>query len=139
MPIEDPDLEEPLELGPEVTCFLRGSPKNSEEEKAPSPKPPVKELCRWVTWRAEACDTPGWWRELLAVPEVQDCNELAWKVQASFHLPKRVSKLKKMENYHQAPPAPPCLLKKNFLPPPNSIFTCQDIREVQREKMVAYT
>ena len=43
-----------------------------------------------------------------------------------------------MENYHQAPPAPPCPLKKNFLPPPNSIFACWDIREVQREKMVAY-
>ena len=39
---------------------------------------------------------------------------------------------------HQAPPAPPCFLKKNFLPPLNSIFPCLDIREVQREKMVAY-
>ena len=136
---KDPDLGEPLELGPEVTCFLRGLAKNSVgEEKAPSPKPLVKELHRWVTWRAEACETPGWWRELLAVPEVQDCEELAQKVQASFHLPKRVSKLNKMENYHQAPPAPLCLLKKNFLPPPDSIFACQDIREVQREKMVAY-
>ena len=38
MAIKDP------ELGPEVTCFLRGSAENSEEEKAPSPKPPVKEL-----------------------------------------------------------------------------------------------
>ena len=43
-----------------------------------------------------------------------------------------------MENYHQAPPAPPCLLKKNFLPPTNSIFACQDIRQVQRGKMVTY-
>ena len=43
-----------------------------------------------------------------------------------------------MENYHQAPPAPLCLLRRNFLPPPNSIFTCQDIWEMQREKMVAY-
>ena len=41
---EDPDLEEPPELGPEVTCFLRGLAENSEEddEKAPSPEPPMK-------------------------------------------------------------------------------------------------
>ena len=60
MATKDPNLEEPPELEPEVACFLRGLAKNSEEEeKAPSPKPPVKELCRWVTWRAEACETHG--------------------------------------------------------------------------------
>ena len=78
MTIKDPDLEEPPELGPEVTCFLRGLAESSEEEeKAPSPKHPVKELCKWVAWKAEAYETPGWWRDLLAVPEVQDCEELA--------------------------------------------------------------
>ena len=46
MATEDPDLEEPLELGPKVACFLRGSAENSEgEEKAPSPEPPVMDLC----------------------------------------------------------------------------------------------
>ena len=85
-----------------------------DPEKAPSPKPPVKELHKWVAWKAEACKTPGWWRELLAVPEVQDCKKLAWEVWASFQLPKGASELHKMENYHQAPPAPPCLLIKNF-------------------------
>ena len=77
MATKDPDLEEVPELRPEVACFLRGLAQNSEEEeKAPSPKPPVKELCKWVAWKAEACKTPGWWRELLAVPEVQDCKKL---------------------------------------------------------------
>ena len=85
MATKDPDLEELPELRPEVTCFLRGSAKNSEEEeKAPSPEPRVKELCKWVAWKAEACKTPGWWRELLAVPEVQDCEKLAQKVWALF-------------------------------------------------------
>ena len=44
--MEDSNLEEPPELGPEVTCFLRGSAENSEEEdkKVPSSEPPVKEL-----------------------------------------------------------------------------------------------
>ena len=123
---EDPDLEELPELGPEVTCFLRGLAKNSEEEeeKAPSPEPPVKELCKWVMWKAEACKMPSWWRELMAVPEVEDCEKLAREVWASFQPPERVSELHKMQNYHQAPPALPCLLRKNFLPPPDSIFAC---------------
>ena len=36
---EDLNLEDPLELGPEVTCFLQGPAEGSEEEdvKAPSP------------------------------------------------------------------------------------------------------
>ena len=36
------------------------------------------------------------------------------------------------------PPAPLCLLRKNFQLPPNSIFACWDIWEIQREKTVAY-
>ena len=131
--MEDPNLEEPPELGPEVTCFFRGSAENSEEEeeKAHSPKPPVKELHKWVMWKAEAFKTPSWWRELVAVPEVEDCEMLAQEVWASFWLLIRASELHKMENYDQAPPAPLCLLWKNFLPPPDSIFACQDIQEMQ--------
>ena len=32
-----------------------------------------------------------------------------------------------------------CLCQKDFLLPPDSIFTCWDIQEIQHEKMVAYT
>ena len=39
----------------------------------------------------------------------------------------------------QAPPAPPCLCQQRFMPPANSIFASRDIREVPREKVVAYT
>ena len=51
---EDLNLEDPLELGPEVTCFLQGPTKSSEEEnvKVPSPEPPIEELQKWVTWKA---------------------------------------------------------------------------------------
>ena len=51
---EDLNLEEPPELGLEVTCFLQGSAESSEEEnvKVPSPKPPIEELQKWVTWKA---------------------------------------------------------------------------------------
>ena len=73
----------------------------------------------------------------MAVPGVEDHEKLAQEVRASFWLPKRASKLHEVENYHQAPPALPCLLQKNFLPPPNSIFACQDIQEMQCKKMMA--
>ena len=89
-------------------------------------------------WKAEACKMPSWWMELMAVREVEDHKKLAQKIQASFQLPKRASKLHKMENYHQTPPALLFLLRGSFLPPPDSIFACQDIWEMQWEKMVAY-
>ena len=137
---KDLDLKEPLELGLEVTYFLRGSAESSEgeNEKVPSPEPPVKEFHRWVTWKGEACEMPSCWRELMAVPEVEDWEKLAREVWASFWLPRRASELQEVENYHQAPPAPPCVLQKSFMPPPNSTYTCWDIWEVQQEKMVAY-
>ena len=74
----------------------------------------------------------------MTVPGVEDHKMLAWEVWASFQLPKRASELHKMENYHQAPPALLCLLWRNFLPLPNSIFACWNIQEMQCEKMVAY-
>ena len=109
-----------------------------ENMKMPSPEPPIGELQRWVTWKAGTYETPGWWQELTAVPGVDDHKKLACKVWASFCLPRRVSKLCKVKNDHQALPALPCLHWKNFLPPPDSIFACQDIWEIQWEKTVAY-
>ena len=138
---KDPNLEELPELGPEVTCFLRGLAENLEEKgkKVPPYEPPVKEFWNWVRWKAEACEMPSWWRELMAVQGVEDHEKLAWEVWASFWLLKRVSELHEVENYHQAPAAPLCLLWKIFLPPPNSIFACWDIQEMQCKKTVAYT
>ena len=140
MATENPDLEEPPELEPGVTSFLRGSVENlEEEEEAPSPEPPVKELHEWVTWKAKMCNTPDWWRELLPVPGVPNCKKLVWKVWALFSHSKRASEVNKMGDYYQAPPAPLCLLRKNFQLPPDFIFSCQDIRQMQIEKTVAYT
>ena len=104
MATKDPDLEEPLQLGPEVTSFLRRLAEDSEEEeKAPSPEPPVKELCKWVAWKAKMFKTPDWWRELLAVPGGPSCKKLVQKVWVLFHHPKRASEVNKMDNYYQAP------------------------------------
>ena len=127
-------------MGPEVTCFLQGPVKSSEEEnmKTPSPKPPIEELEKWVTWRAGAYKTPSWWQELVMVPGVDGHEKLAHEVWASFWLPQRVSEWCWVKNDHQAPPTLLCLSWKNFLLLPDSIFTCWDIWEIQQEKMVAY-
>ena len=50
------------------------------------------------------------------IPGVDDHQELAQKVWASFKLPQQISEWHGMENYHQAPPAPPCICQKDFLP-----------------------
>ena len=61
MATEDPDLEEPPELEPRVTSFLRGLAENSEEEEEALPlEPSVQELHEWVMWKAEMCKTPDW-------------------------------------------------------------------------------
>ena len=81
---------------------------------------------------------PEWWQELAEIPEVDNYQELAWKIQASFEVPQQVSKLHDVENYYLAPPASPCLCWKDYLPPPNPQFPCQDIWEEQLEKTMAY-
>ena len=136
----DFNLEALLELGPEVNHFLQGPAKSSEEEdrRTSSQKPPVEEFESLVIWRAQMHDTPGWWQELAEVPGVDDHEKLAWEVQASFKLRQWISKWHQVENYHQAPLALLCLHWKSFLPLPNSKFPCQDIRELQQEKMLAY-
>ena len=83
-------------------------------------------------------ETLNWWRELLAVLGVPNCKRFAWKVQALFSHPKRASEMKEAKYHCQAPTAPLCLLRRSFQPPPDTIFTCQDINEIQREKTIAY-
>ena len=74
----------------------------------------------------------------MEIPEVDNYQELAQKIQASFELPWQISKLHDMEKYYLAPLAPPCLCWKDFLLPPNPKFPCWDIREAQLEKTVVY-
>ena len=106
---EDSDLGEPLELEPGVTSFLTGSVVSSEEEGSP-PEPPVRELSEWVMWKAEATETPDWWRELLALPGVPNCKKLAQQIQASFSHSRRAMEIEEMRYHCHAPPDPPCLL-----------------------------
>ena len=76
-------------------------------------EPPVKEYRRWVEWRGQMVDTPSWWWELEEVPEVEDTQELAQKIWASFELPQWMSEVHEVEDYHLAPPAHKCLCQKD--------------------------
>ena len=89
LPLLDFDLEPLPELGPEVNHFLQELAGSSEEDDGTrsSPESPVEEYERWVTWQAQAHDTPGWWPELAEIPDVNNHQELAWMVWASFELP----------------------------------------------------
>ena len=76
--------------------------------------------------------------ELFAVLGKEDARKLAREVRASFRLPWWLQELGSREATLQAPPAPPCLCRQKFMPPADSIFACRDIREIPREKVVAY-
>ena len=133
------DLEELPELKPMVASFLRGSMETSEDEgKKMPPEPTIFEFSQWVPWKAERCKTPEWWTKLSTVPGVEDCRKLAMEVQASFGLPWPMRELGAREATLQAPLAPPCLCRQRFMLPGESIFACRDIREIPREKVVAY-
>ena len=53
-------------------------------------------------------DTPSWWWELEMIPDVDDIQELAQKIWASFKLPQWMSEVHSINNYYLAPPAPHC-------------------------------
>ena len=140
MPFLEFDLGPPPDLGPEVNHFLQELASRSREdsESNSSSEPLAEEYERWVTWRGWALDMPSWWKELAKIPEVEDFQELAHRIWASFELPQWMSKLHGMENYYLAPLAPKCLCQKAFLPPPDPKFPCHNIREEQLKKTVAY-
>ena len=119
------DLEELPEFKPMVASFLRGLPETSEDE--------VLEFSWWVPWKAERCKTPEWW------PELGETITESWLgVWVSFGLPWWVQELGLREATLQAPPAPPGLCRQKFMLPAESIYACRDIREIPREKVVAY-
>ena len=133
------DLEEPPELKPMIASFLWGLLETSDDEGEKTPlEPAILDFSLWVPWKAERCETPDWWRELSAVLGKEDARMLARKVRVSFRLPQWLQELDSREATLQAPPALPCLHRKRFMPPANSIFACRDIQEIPREKVVAY-
>ena len=134
------DLEKPPELKPTGASFLQGLPETLDDEGKKTPlEPAISDFGQWVPWRAERCEMPEWWAELSAMPGKEDTRKLAREVRASFGLPRQLQELDSREAILQAPPALPCLHRKRFMLPADSIFACRDIREVHQEKVVVYT
>ena len=122
------DLEELPELNPIVASFLQGPLETLDEEGKQMPlESDITDFSQWVPWKSERCETLDWWEELLAVPGKEDARRLAREVRASFVLPQQMQELDSREATLQAPPAPPCLCRKKFMPPADSIFVCRDI------------
>ena len=111
------DLGPPPELGADVECFFQElAGKCGEDGGSHLPtEPPAEEYEKWVEWRGWAIDTPSWWWELGKIPEVDDVQELAQKIWASFELPQWMSEVYDIENYYLAPLAPNSLCQKDFL------------------------
>ena len=135
----DADLGELPELAPTVASFLWGSPETSDNKGGEMPpEPAVLDFAKWVQWKAGKCDTPSWWMELSMVPGEDNTRELARQVRTSFGLPRQLWELDVERATLQAPPALSCLCQQTFISLPDSIFASWDIREVPREKVVAY-
>ena len=133
------DLGKLPELKLMVATFLRGLLETSKDQGEETPlEPTVLEFSWWVPWKADRCETPEWWTELSTVPGREDCRRLAREVWASFGLPWWMQELGAREATLQAPPALPYLCRQKFMLPAEFIYACRDIREIPREKVVAY-
>ena len=81
---------------------------------------------------------PDWWKELLAIPNVDNHCRLTHKVWASFEIPQVRCKALKVINDYSLPPTLKCFSRKAFLPIPDPRMPCQDYREGQPQKTLAY-
>ena len=79
------------------------------------PEPSIKNYEAWLTRWAHYLDTPHSWRELTAIPDVEDLRRLAQKIRASFLIPAVRCETLQNQDY-TAPPAPKCLSRSRFLP-----------------------
>ena len=67
------------------------------------------------------------------------CQKTSQGGEGVFHTSTVIAGIGLKGGHSPGPPALPCLCRKRFIPPANSIFACRDIQEIPREKVVAYT
>ena len=81
---------------------------------------------------------PGWWRELVTIPNAGVPERLACKICAIFKVPQvRCEALKDPGDY-TVPPSPKCVQRKMFLLVTNSCLPCQDYCLKQLWSTLAY-
>ena len=74
----------------------------------------------------------------MAIAHKDDYHRLAQKIQASFKIPWVRYKALKVSNDYSSPPALKCISRKAFLPNQDPRIPCQDYREGQPWKTLAY-
>ena len=79
------------------------------------PEPSIRNYEMWLDWQSHQLDTPHWWAELTAIPDVEDPRKLAWKTCTSFLIPVVRCEALPGQDYTM-PPTPKCLTRGRFLP-----------------------
>ena len=98
------------------------------------PEPSIADVETWLDWQAHQLDMPCWWRDLMAIPGVEDPWKLIWMIWASFSIPEVRSRVFLGQDYI-APPAPKCFTQNMFLP---DELSYQDVQQQPFLLTVAY-
>ena len=85
----------------------------------------TEDLETWLEHQAGQLGTPTWWRELEAIPDIEDPHKFARKIWASFYVPKVQSRMNPGWPF-STPPAPRNLNRGAFYP---EGLKYQDVRQ----------
>ena len=88
-------------------------------------KPTAEDLETWLEHQVGQLGTPTWWRELEAVPDIENPHKFARKIQASFYIPKVQSRMNPGQPF-STPLAPRNLNRGAFYP---KGLKYQDVRQ----------
>ena len=137
---EECNLGPPPTLEPEVEYFLGelAVAQEAEGECNLLQEPSVENYEVWLEWRGHQFNTPDCWEELVAILYVDDHHKLTQKIQASFKIPQARCEALKVSNDYSSSPTPKCISRKAFLPIQDPRIPCQDYREGQPWKTLAY-
>ena len=130
-PTLQPDLEQFLET-PTTT-------KGARDRWGLLPEPSINNYKMWLEWWAHQLDTPNWWKELVAIPNLGDLERLAWKICTSFEVPQVRCEILRDHGEYTVPPAPKCIQWDMFLLDVNSHLPDHDywLKPLQRTLVYA--
>ena len=94
----------------------------------------TEDLETWLEHQAGQLGTPTWWRELEAVPDIENPHKFARKIWASFYVPEVQSRMNPGQPF-STPPAPRNLNRGAFYP---KGLKYQDVRQQPILLTVAY-
>ena len=77
--VEESDLGPPPTLEPELEHFLEAPTPmlGARDRQGSPPEPSINNYEMWLEWWACQVDTPDWWKELVAIPNMGDPERLA--------------------------------------------------------------